>query len=329
MAISATPQDLTERIRIFRAMAPHFGEVLPASFFKKTSAVIPAVDRIHNLIEGIFKPANSVYPLSIASTLNGPYKDQVFYNPDGSWWIQYSPKAGGMNIAVNAGLTRCMADHEPVLVLQQVSAKTSAEGSRYLFLGPGYVEHFDPTSELFRIHGLDWSEVEAHLGLGLAADDMIKAALRLESLKQWAPFAKEERGVYQVSRQKRDAAFAGIVLDNYDYTCAVSGLRFQSRNHIEAHGAHIISKEERGTDDPRNGLALSRSVHWAFDRGIFTISDQYEVVINPKARAASIANFPLMELDRKKIFLPKDEYYRPHPEALAWHKAEVFDRFSL
>jgi putative restriction endonuclease len=84
----------------------------------------------------------------------------------------------------------------------------------------------------------------------------------------------------------------------------------------------------RGTDDPRNGIALSKSAHWAFDRGIFTISDQYEVVVNPKVASASVANFPAIELDRRPILLPSDPYYRPHPDALAWHKQEVFDRFE-
>ena len=83
--------------------------------------------------------------------------------------------------------------------------------------------------------------------------------------------------------------FAAIVLANYGYTCAVTGQRFYSPRHVEADGAHIIGKDVRGTDDPRNGVALSRSAHWAFDRGIFTISDQYEVVVNPKVSAASVA----------------------------------------
>ena len=116
---------------------------------------------------------------------------------------------------------------------------------------------------------------------------------------------------------------------NYGHTCAVTGQSFHSVNLTEADGAHIIGKEARGTDDPRNGVALAKSVHWAFDRGVFTISDQYEVVINPKARAASVASFPLMEMDRRQIQLPKDRYYWPHAEALAWHKKEVFDRFSI
>lgn len=101
----------------------------------------------------------------------------------------------------------------------------------------------------------------------------------------------------QVSRERRDVAFPGIVLDNYNHTCAVTGQRFISANHTEADGAHIIGKSVRGTDDPRNDIALSKSAHWAFDRGIFTNSDQYEVVINPKARSANVANFPLVDYD--------------------------------
>lgn len=233
-----------------------------------------------------------------------------------------------MDIEVNSALIRCMKDHQPLVVLRQVSDKSGPEGASHRLLGLGFIEAFDPGTNLFRIRGLEWNEVATLLGLGLS-DDLVETALRLESLEQWDPFVADDRAIYQVSRQKRDAAFARIVLDNYDHACAVTGLKFHSAEHTEAHGAHIISKQERGTDDPRNGLALSRSVHWAFDRGLFTISDQYEVVINPKARGAKFSNFPLLELDRRKIDLPKDGYYKPHPEALEWHRREVFDRFVL
>ena len=109
----------------------------------------------------------------------------------------------------------------------------------------------------------------------------------------------------------------------------MTGQRFHSAEHTEAAAAHIIGKKELGTDDPRNGIALSQSAHWAFDRGIFTITDQFEVLIHPKARSANIAAFPLLELDRRPILLPKDSQYRPHPEALEWHRARVFNRFVL
>src|SRR5947208_16084135 len=244
--------------------------------------------------------------------------------------MQYSPKAGGMDLAVKAGLVRSMTDREPVLVLRQESDKTSARGARHLFLGLGYVENFDPTADLFRIRGLTFDEIATVTGTALSeeSDELIETALRLESLEEWVPFAAEDRAVYKISRQKRDAAFRSIVLSNYNYTCAVTGQRFHSLRHVEADGAHIIGKDVRGTDDPRTGIALSKSAHWAFDRGLFTISDQYEVIVNPKISGASTARFPALELDRRKILLPVDSCYRPHPDALAWHKLEVFDRFS-
>ena len=326
--MAALSNEVVERRKIFRGLVPYFGTIQPSDFFRHTSLHVPSVERVHPLIEGIYKPAGFVYPLSISSMLKSQYRDQVFHNPDRTWWINYSPKEGGMDIAVNAGLIRCMTDHEPVLVLRQVSDKTSAEGARHRLLGLGFVESFDASANLFRIHGLEWDETSTFLGIGLS-DDLLETALRLESLEQWTPFVAEDRAVYKVSRQKRDAAFRAIVLGNYGHTCAVTGQRFYSPRHIEADGAHIIGKEVRGTDDPRNGIALSKSAHWAFDRGLFTISDQYEVIVNPKVPSASVAQFQALEVDRQKILLPADSCYWPHPDALAWHKQEVFERFSL
>ena len=295
--------DVAERVRIFRALVSYFGTTQPSAFFQRTAETIPGVERIHHLIEGIYKPAWSIYPLSISSMLKSPYNDQVFFNPDRTWWMHYSPKEGAIDIGVNAALVRCMDDRQPLLVLRQVSDKSSHEGARHRLLGLGEVENFDAVTNLFRIRGLEWDETSRLLGIGLS-DDLLETALRLESLEQWTPFVAEDRAVYRVSRQKRDEAFRTIVLRNYDHTCAVTGQRFHSPQHVEADGAHIIRKEVRGTDDPRNGVALSKSAHWAFDRGIFTISDQYEVIVNPKISSASTARFPAIEMDRRKIRCP-------------------------
>jgi hypothetical protein len=322
--------EIAERRRIFRALVPYFGTSQPADFFRNTLARVRNVERVHPLIEGIYKPAGFVYPLSIASMLKSRYSDQLFHNPDRTWWMEYSPKAGGMDLAVNAGLVRCMTDREPLLVLKQESDKTSASGARHSLLGLGYIESVDAASDLFRVRGLTFDEIAALINTILSeeSEDLIETALRLESLEEWVPFAAEDRAVYKVSRQKRDSVFRSIVLSNYDYTCAVTGQRFKSPRHVEADGAHIIGKNVRGTDDPRNGVALSRSAHWAFDQGIFTISDQYEVMVNPKISDASVSKFPAIEVDRKKILLPSDRHCWPHPDALAWHKEEVFNRFA-
>jgi putative restriction endonuclease len=116
-------------------------------------------------------------------------------------------------------------------------------------------------------------------------------------------------------------------LDSYGHACAVSQLKFAFTGVVEAQAAHIIAKEVNGTDDPRNGLALSRTAHWAFDQGIFTITDQYEVQIHPKALFADHRNFQLFDLDKKNILLPNDDSYLPHPDALRWHRENVFGKF--
>ena len=148
-------------------------------------------------------------------------------------------------------------------------------------------------------------------------------------MEEFSPFVSEDKAIYQVSKQKRDHAFTNVVLDQYDFRCAVTGIKYHSENLTEAQAAHIISKGRQGSDDPRNGIALSRTTHWAFDVGVFTISDQYEIVVHPKAKLASANKFPILDMNGVQINLPDDENYYPHEKALEWHRKEVFNKFSI
>lgn len=103
--------DRTRRRQIFAALTPSFGRILPATFVRNPK--ISGVERIHPLIEGIYKPAWSNYALSIASMIQSQYNDQMHYHPDGTWWMHYSPKSGSMDLAMNASVVRCMTDREP------------------------------------------------------------------------------------------------------------------------------------------------------------------------------------------------------------------------
>ena len=326
--MDSTPQ-LEERRGAFRRLVPFFGKIVKSRLVQNPGSDIPGIKRIHNLIKGIYKPADSLYAFSIASMLKSPYADQTFFNPDGSWWMWYSPEDGGLNIPANAALMRCMQERQPVLVLKQIGDKTSSGGARHRVLGLGFIDEFNPTQNAFQIRGLNDAQLQSYLHVGLDTEDILEAALRLQSLEAWAPFVQEERAIYHVSRLKRDAAFRQVVLDNYDHTCAVTGQRFVYEHRVfEADAAHIIAKGKQGSDDPRNGIALSKSVHWAFDQGLFTISDQFEVLIHPKAQQAVSQNFPLLDTHRKKIILPTDAAYHPHTQALEWHRRELFGRFA-
>jgi hypothetical protein len=294
--------DVEKRRGIFRHLVPYFGKTLPAKFYRETSSFIAGLERVHPLIEGIYKPAWSSYALSVASMLKSPYSDKISFNVDRSWSILYSPKVGGLDLAQNAALVRCMTDQEPVLVMQQISDKQHRTGAHHRLLGLGLILNFDPSRQLFQIRGLHWEEISRYVDEPLT-DELLPTALRLEALEDWAPFLKEDRAIYRASRIRRDRAFREVVLENYDSTCAVTGQKFVYENHTEADAAHIIAKDVDGTDDPRNGLALSKTAHWAFDLGVFTISDQYEIIVHPNANRAAATRFPILEMDRRKVFL--------------------------
>src|SRR6266480_2844789 len=176
--MAALANEISERRRIFRALLPYFGTSQPADFFRQTSRRVPKVERVHPLIEGIYKPAGSIYPLSIASMLKSRYSDQLFHNPDRTWWMEYSPKAGGLDLAVNAALVRCLTDKEPGLVVRQESDKTSDAGARHGMLGLGYIQNLDAAADLFRVRGLTFAEVAAITGTRLSeeSDHLIETA---------------------------------------------------------------------------------------------------------------------------------------------------------
>jgi len=323
--------EVEARWTMFRRLSPYFGKVISARFIQKTEEVLPGITRIHNLIEGIYKSKDAYFGLSIASMLKNPYADQLNYNQDRSWYFFYSPKKGALNSAVNQSLFNCMRYNEPILVLKQLTDNGNRnKGTTYRMLGLGMIEAFDDASRLFRIRQMSVEAIQARLNpdQDVLADDLIETALQLEALEQWSPVVAEGRAVYQVSKVKRDSAFRKIVLGNYADTCAVTGTKFVHENVIEAEAAHIIGKEVNGTDDPRNGIALSHTVHWAFDQGLFTLSDQYEVIVHPKAVSADAKLFPLLDRNGVQINLPEEVSFFPHQEALGWHRKEVYGRFA-
>jgi hypothetical protein len=95
--------DRARRRKIFEGLASTFGRIVPASFVQNPN--LPGVDRIHPLIEGNHEASLVRYALSIASMIKN-FNDQT-HHPDKTWWMHYSPKAGGINLAANAALIRC------------------------------------------------------------------------------------------------------------------------------------------------------------------------------------------------------------------------------
>jgi putative restriction endonuclease len=96
----------------------------------------------------------------------------------------------------------------------------------------------------------------------------------------YVPMEQDRRVIEQlVSRPFRDKAFSAAVKSAYHDTCAFTGLKIiNGGGRSEVQAAHIRPVEHRGPDSVRNGIALSGTVHWMFDRGLLSIDDNYSLL---------------------------------------------------
>lgn len=126
----------------------------------------------------------------------------------------------------------------------------------------------------------------------------------------------------QVKRVARSRAFSRRLLPIYDFRCAVCGNGHAGEKAWEVEAAHIVPRGLKGADDARNGLALCRSHHWAFDQGLFGIRPDLTIVLRSSA-AAEARNAHLLSFSGRKIATPASTDPQPAAEALAWHLKNV------
>jgi len=64
----------------------------------------------------------------------------------------------------------------------------------------------------------------------------------------------------------------------------------------------------------QNGIAVSRTARWMFDRGLISISDEMKI-IKPEKYAMK---------DVERIVNPDNPMFHPHPAFLDFHRKNVF-----
>jgi putative restriction endonuclease len=141
-----------------------------------------------------------------------------------------------------------------------------------------------------------------------------------------APFVFDEareRVSSIVSRVVRDRVFRRIVLRAYDERCAVTGLKLiNGGGRAEVEAAHIRPVEASGPDIVSNGLALSGTAHWMFDRGLIGLDDDMRIMISRQANDPDSIRSVINATGR--ILLPQREADRPHPQFVRWHREHRF-----
>lgn len=125
------------------------------------------------------------------------------------------------------------------------------------------------------------------------------------------------------SRIVRDRIFRKIVLRAYDERCAVSGLKLiNGGGRAEVDAAHIRPVEHAGPDILQNGIALSGTAHWMFDRGLISLSDDHRILISRQVNdVVSVQAFVNKTGHAQLPVRPSD---RPHPRFLQWHRENCF-----
>lgn len=134
---------------------------------------------------------------------------------------------------------------------------------------------------------------------------------------------QRERFSFTVSRIVRDRVFRSVVLRAYDQRCAITGLKLiNGRGRAEVAAAHIRPVDNDGPDTVSNGLALSGTAHWMFDRGLIGLSDDLEVLVSRHANDPD----SIRGLINKSgtALMPRRPSDRPHPHFLKWHRDNCF-----
>jgi putative restriction endonuclease len=137
------------------------------------------------------------------------------------------------------------------------------------------------------------------------------------------PDAVERPIVEQIiNRRFRDAAFRRHVRKAYDNTCAMTGLRLiNGGGRPEVQAAHIRPVERDGPDTVRNGIALTGTAHWLFDRGLISIDDDYSILLSPQGVPDDLDKLIRPE---RRLIIPGNAAWRPHSTYLKWHRENQF-----
>lgn len=153
------------------------------------------------------------------------------------------------------------------------------------------------------------AELYALLGMEIPPDDIIAA-----DASRFLPSDNEAA--------RRDAKFSVRVLPAYDYTCALLRFRMIAVNGTTPlDAAHIHQFKRGGGNHPTNGLALSKTAHWLFDRGFWSLDDGLKVLVNEAKFDESGEQAHLLKPRAgHQILLPTNRHFLPDPDCLLWHR---------
>jgi putative restriction endonuclease len=137
------------------------------------------------------------------------------------------------------------------------------------------------------------------------------------------PLVKEVLDSDKYKSPARDQGFRRAVVNTYDHRCALCGVRIiTTEGHTVVDAAHIVPWSVSHNDDIRNGMALCKLCHWAFDEGMMGISDDFNVITSRQIGVDPNVPGFMLTLSGRGIIPPADRDLWPEREYLKWHRRE-------
>ena len=200
---------------------------------------------------------------------------------------------------------------------------------------------FDPAHKARQIKGLQhggkmdeviWNEF--YNKWEMLADASVEAISQLPNVDMQISLVEEkiiepQRGTETKAEVKQRIGqdfFRGMVLSNFNYCCAITGIAIQGL----LNASHIIpwSQDEIRRLNPSNGLCLNSIHDRAFDKGYITLDEDLRLLLSDRIVKEAEYN-PVLKrcftrFEGKRIASP--ERFELDREALGYHRDNVYEK---
>jgi putative restriction endonuclease len=156
----------------------------------------------------------------------------------------------------------------------------------------------------------------------LAEKENLSLEKKFEELLSGTEHLKGETKIREVKTRVNQTAFRQIVIANYDFRCAITGIGIPTL----LVASHIIpwAKNEQERLNPENGICLSPLYDKAFDKGLIGIDSNYKILLSKGLMDYVKKPFYQLhfgQLEGSSLQMPRK--YWPRKEFLEWHAQNI------
>lgn len=240
------------------------------------------------------------------------------------------------NLYCKIPFTKINANYPPIKELAQIIGRTGGSIAMKL----ANFARLDPTLQARHIKGLTqgakgevevWNEFNGNWEELAWQSEQLLANYKNESIEKSSEIEPVE---FTVEGKEREAIikarvnqsfFRRMILNSYDYTCAITGLKVPEL----LIASHIIPWKDRKDTrlNPQNGICLNALHDKAFDMGMITITPDYVVKVSEEIKSQG-GNITIREYFIKydKVPIIKPIKFLPSKDYLDYHNKCLFEK---